>query len=377
MLRGYSAYSGVTLIATYSASGTVNPTIFLSASPGAGGTVIGNGTFASGSSRTVTATANSGYTFANWTESGAVVSSSASYTFTLNGNRNLVANFTVITSDVPPLQNGVAVTGIAGAASSQKFYKITVPSGQSTLTISTSGGSGDCDLYVRRGSQPTTGLYDYRPYVSGNNETVTVNNPVSGDWYVMLNGYSAYSGVTLLANYSGVVDYPGASWIAAGPGHFTSASRVQADVTSIVIHTTEDAYYGAAIAWFQNTTDPLANTSAHYLVQRNGSVVQLVREKDIAHHAGVWLWNQHSIGIEVERLANATETITSAQYSSVKNLIDSIRTRFNVPLVFPASSPISSPTAIVDGIVGHGKAVTNGIDPVKWNWPYFQALFIF
>ena len=72
----------------------VNYTISLSASPSAGGTVGGGGTFASGSSRTVTATANSGYAFANWTENSSVVSSSSSYTFTLTANRTLVANFT-------------------------------------------------------------------------------------------------------------------------------------------------------------------------------------------------------------------------------------------------------------------------------------------
>ena len=42
-------------------------TITVSASPSAGGTVSGGGTFAAGSSRTVTATANSGYSFVNWT----------------------------------------------------------------------------------------------------------------------------------------------------------------------------------------------------------------------------------------------------------------------------------------------------------------------
>jgi hypothetical protein len=41
----------------------------------------------------VTATPNSGYTFVDWTENNAVVSSSASYTFVLGANRNLVANF--------------------------------------------------------------------------------------------------------------------------------------------------------------------------------------------------------------------------------------------------------------------------------------------
>ncbi len=70
-------------------------TIAVSASPSAGGTVAGGGTFASGSSDTVTATPNGGYVFSNWTENGTVVSSAASYTFTLTGNINLVANFTV------------------------------------------------------------------------------------------------------------------------------------------------------------------------------------------------------------------------------------------------------------------------------------------
>jgi hypothetical protein len=75
-----------------------NYTITVSASPSIGGTVSGGGTFAAGSSRTLTATANSNYVFTNWTENGSIVSTSASYTFTLNGNRTLVANFTTIGS---------------------------------------------------------------------------------------------------------------------------------------------------------------------------------------------------------------------------------------------------------------------------------------
>ena len=45
------------------------------------------------SSQTVTATANPGYQFKNWTMDGSVVSTSASYTFTLAGNFSPVANF--------------------------------------------------------------------------------------------------------------------------------------------------------------------------------------------------------------------------------------------------------------------------------------------
>ncbi len=60
-----------------------------------GGTVTGGGTFDSGTSRTVTATANSGYTFINWTNvaNALPVSTDASYTFTLNENITLTANF--------------------------------------------------------------------------------------------------------------------------------------------------------------------------------------------------------------------------------------------------------------------------------------------
>jgi hypothetical protein len=76
-------------------------TVTLSSNPSAGGTINGGGTFNSGSSVTVTATANSGYKFTNWTESGTAVWANASYTFTISGNRTLVANFAVGPGGLP------------------------------------------------------------------------------------------------------------------------------------------------------------------------------------------------------------------------------------------------------------------------------------
>ena len=67
--------------------------ITLSANPANGGTVTGGGTYQEGQNCTVSATANSGYTFANWTENGSEVSTSESYTFAVAGERTLVANF--------------------------------------------------------------------------------------------------------------------------------------------------------------------------------------------------------------------------------------------------------------------------------------------
>jgi Divergent InlB B-repeat domain len=75
---------------------TLNHTVSVSTSPSAGGTIGGGGTSAHGSPRTVTATAKTGYRFVNWTVNGTVISTSASYTFTLNADVTLVANFVPI-----------------------------------------------------------------------------------------------------------------------------------------------------------------------------------------------------------------------------------------------------------------------------------------
>lgn len=57
------------------------------------GTVTGGGAYKEGREVTVTAEANGGYKFVNWTEGGAEVSKDAEYTFTAEADRNLVANF--------------------------------------------------------------------------------------------------------------------------------------------------------------------------------------------------------------------------------------------------------------------------------------------
>ena len=99
------------------------------------------------------------------------------------------------------LANGVPVTGISGATNSQQFWKLAVPAGQAKVVFTITGGTGDADLYVRSGSKPTTTTYNCRPFLSGNTETCTINAPAAGDWFVMINGYAAYTGVTLKGTY--------------------------------------------------------------------------------------------------------------------------------------------------------------------------------
>jgi len=76
-----------------------------SASPSFTGSTTGEGLYTNASSVTVVATANPGYAFVNWTQNDVQVSTAASYTFALNTNRTLVANFapafTITTSTAP------------------------------------------------------------------------------------------------------------------------------------------------------------------------------------------------------------------------------------------------------------------------------------
>lgn len=99
-----------TLVANFTQQ---NYTISVSANPALGGTVTGGGAFHYGDNCTVIATANNGYTFTNWTEGGNVVSTNASYSFTVTGNRTLVANFTAQTYTI----NAVASPNYGGTVS--------------------------------------------------------------------------------------------------------------------------------------------------------------------------------------------------------------------------------------------------------------------
>ena len=90
-----SAGSGNNVNGSVSLSGEVIAAynITLTANPAEGGSVAGAGSYATGTSVTVSARTNGNYKFINWTENGTVVSTDASYTFTINSDRTLTANF--------------------------------------------------------------------------------------------------------------------------------------------------------------------------------------------------------------------------------------------------------------------------------------------
>ncbi|HYM85233.1 MAG TPA: S8 family peptidase [Pseudoxanthomonas sp.] len=96
------------------------------------------------------------------------------------------------------LANKTNVTGLSGAAGSEKLYSFEATAG-SVLSIMTLGGSGNVSLYVSFDEEPTTTTFDFKSARPGNSETVRINTPTAGTYYIKVVGAGAYSGVTLVA----------------------------------------------------------------------------------------------------------------------------------------------------------------------------------
>jgi serine protease len=103
--------------------------------------------------------------------------------------------------DITLLSDGVTVTQLEGEENDTLMFAIDVPSDALSLSIKSFGDNGDADLYVRHESQPTLELFDCRPYRYGNNEQCSIRPASPGRYYVMLHGYTSFSGVNLIADY--------------------------------------------------------------------------------------------------------------------------------------------------------------------------------
>jgi secreted trypsin-like serine protease len=90
-----------------------------------------------------------------------------------------------------------SLTGLSGARNSFTHRSVTVPAGARALSVFVTGGSGDADLYVRQGSQPTTSAFNCRPFLTGNSEFCTIDSPAAGTWFFSLQGFAAYSGAAI------------------------------------------------------------------------------------------------------------------------------------------------------------------------------------
>ncbi|UQX03113.1 N-acetylmuramoyl-L-alanine amidase [Streptomyces sp. RerS4] len=127
----------------------------------------------------------------------------------------------------------------------------------------------------------------------------------------------------------GEIDYPGAGWTAASPANWRLADRPDDyRVDRIVVHVTQGGF-ASSVQAFRN---PFHKASAHYIVNQDGHVEQLVRELDVAFHAGNRSMNERSIGIEHVGFVDRPKDFTDAMYASSARLAADICRRYGIPV---------------------------------------------
>ncbi|MFT5758107.1 MAG: leucyl aminopeptidase [Alteromonadaceae bacterium] len=99
------------------------------------------------------------------------------------------------------LTNGVTKASLSGSAKQQLFYTLDVPAGATSLNFVTSGSNGDADLYIKFGSKPSLNNSDCKSTSSSSNENCQISNIQEGKYYVMVEAWSAISGLSLTGTY--------------------------------------------------------------------------------------------------------------------------------------------------------------------------------
>lgn len=134
---------------------------------------------------------------------------------------------------------------------------------------------------------------------------------------------------TALGQPRDAVDYPAAHWIPASAGNYTESDRpTSSAIDMIIIHVTQETF-DDAVKLFQ---DPNHQAAAHYLTRSaDGYLAQLVRERDVAWHAGNLSYNTRSIGIEHEGWIDHPKWLTDAMYQASAALTRNICDRYRIP----------------------------------------------
>ncbi|MFE7959971.1 MULTISPECIES: N-acetylmuramoyl-L-alanine amidase [unclassified Streptomyces] len=159
---------------------------------------------------------------------------------------------------------------------------------------------------------------------------------------------------------AGAVDFRGALWVAASTANYRRADRPDDyPIDRVVVHVTQGGY-GSAVKVFQ---DPGHKAAAHYIVRKDGRVTQMIRELDVAFHAGNREYNERSVGIEHEGFVDRPQDFTDAMYAASARLTAGICRRYGIPVDR-------------EHIIGHVEVPgTDHTDPgPHWDWERYLGL---
>ncbi|MER7516379.1 N-acetylmuramoyl-L-alanine amidase [Streptomyces sp. NPDC126499] len=158
----------------------------------------------------------------------------------------------------------------------------------------------------------------------------------------------------------GELDHKGAEWAGASRANWRRADRPDDFVIDrVVIHVVQGSY-ATAVKVFK---DPGHGAATHYVVRKDGHVAQMIRELDVAFHAGNRDMNERSVGIEHEGFVDRPEGFTTAMYEASARLTAGICARYGIPVDR-------------EHIIGHVEVPgTDHTDPgPHWDWDRYMPL---
>ena len=283
--------------------------ITVSATPSGGGTISGGGIYEHDEYVIVTASANAGYRFVNWTENGTQVSTNASYDFFATASRNLVANFqnvyTISVSANPAAggsvsgggnynqDTGVTVTAIPNAAYnfdgwregsttvstslsynfnatanrtlvanfSLKTYQIAISASPTNGGNVTGGGTYNHGGSVTVTATPATG-YSFVNWTEGGS-SVSTNTSYT---------FTASAGRTLVANFVQKTYNITASAEPTAGGGVSGGGNNITHGSSVTVIASPNAGYNF-VNWTENGNQQSTNTSYTFAAENNRSLV--------------------------------------------------------------------------------------------------------
>jgi len=158
----------------------------------------------------------------------------------------------------------------------------------------------------------------------------------------------------------GEVDFGSARWVAASEANWRRADRPDDyGIEMVIVHVTQGSF-DSAVRAFQ---DPGHRAATHYIVGQDGRIAQMIRELDVAYHAGNRDYNERSIGIEHEAFVDRPQDLTDEMYEASARLTARICARYDIP---------------VDRkhIIGHIEVPgTDHTDPgPHWDWDRYMKL---
>jgi N-acetylmuramoyl-L-alanine amidase len=186
--------------------------------------------------------------------------------------------------------------------------------------------------FVQLGGKPSAGIMGvtysivggarYFPNAAGELKTVSLQNslPQAGNG-APLNLAPADDGHGI----SHGIDKPVIKQFIQSPNH---SSRNGVKIDMVVMHFTDGPTARGAINRFLDQNDPNGRVSAHYIIDRNGDIYQMVADDDKAWHAK----NANPRSIGIEHVAVENQMMSPEQEKSSVALVGWLIATYSIPL---------------------------------------------